>query len=181
MTNHFDSKGGPQNIAQGDHAIGQQNNYGMSPEEAAKLARELLAPLQGQLSVKDEQIKALTTEAITALSKTDAPAASINAALQALMQGDTSKAQAVFAEMLHSKEAEARQAFKEAAAAARHLGALAFMNNPKEALAACQKAVLFDPDNADGKNMLTALLLRGGLMPPEEAALMILALRSARR
>ena len=24
MTNHFDSKGGPQNIAQGDHAIGKQ-------------------------------------------------------------------------------------------------------------------------------------------------------------
>ncbi|MCW5213357.1 hypothetical protein VU04_10660, partial [Desulfobulbus sp. TB] len=35
---------------------------------AGEVARELLAPLQGQLQAKDEQIKALT-EAITALSK----------------------------------------------------------------------------------------------------------------
>ena len=175
MDNHFDSKGGPQNIGIGNGAIGQQNNYGMSSEEAAKLARELLAPLQGQLSAQDQQIKALT-EAITALSKTGAPAASLNAALQALRQGDMSKAQAISAEVLHSKEAEARQACKEAAAAARHLGALAFMNNPTEAFAACQKAVLLDPDNADGKNMLTALLLRGWFMPPEEAVRVMLAL-----
>ena len=152
----------------------------MSSEEAGKLAEKLLAPLQGQLSAQDQQIKALT-EAITALSKTVGPAARLHAALQALRQGDMSKAQAIFAEVVHSKEAEARQACKEAAAAARHLCALAFMNNPKEALAACQKAVLFDPDNADSRNMLTALILRGGVVPPEEAALMMLALKSARR
>jgi tetratricopeptide (TPR) repeat protein len=152
MNNTFDSKGGEQNIAQGNqspaiHAGGNVAvTYGMSPEDAGKLARELLGP---QLAVKDEQIKALT-EAITALSKTGAPVKSINAALQELEQGNTDKAKAIFAEVLRSKEAEGRQANKEAAAAARHLGALAYMNNPKEALAAYQKAVQLDPDNADG-------------------------------
>lgn len=29
--NQFDSKGGTQPIAQGDHPIGQQNNYGIPP------------------------------------------------------------------------------------------------------------------------------------------------------
>jgi len=75
-------------------ADGNVTVNGMSPEDAARLAEKLLVPLQGQLEAKDQQIKALT-EAITALSKTGAPAASIEAALQALEQGDTAKAQAV--------------------------------------------------------------------------------------
>ncbi|MGR0480186.1 MAG: tetratricopeptide repeat protein [Candidatus Electronema sp. V4] len=197
MGDTFDSKGGEQNIAQGDHATGKHENvtqemrgdgnifsgtgdvtvtYGMSPEEAAKLARELLGP---QLAVKDQQIKALT-EAITALSKTGAPAASINDALQALQQGDTAKAQAIFAEVLRSKEAEGRKANTEAAEAARHLGALAFMNNPKEALAAYQKAVQLDPDNADGWNWLGILLGRTGeLVQAEAACRKVLALGEA--
>ncbi len=137
--------------------------------DAGKLARELLAPLQGQLAAKDEQIKALT-EAITALSKTGAPAASINDALQALKQGDTAKAQAVFAEVLRTKEAEGKQATKEAAAAARHLGALAYMHDTNGALAAYRKAVELDPDNADGWNMLAALFFRTGELAQAEAA-----------
>ncbi|WP_420208481.1 tetratricopeptide repeat protein [Candidatus Electronema sp. JC] len=136
---------------------------------ASKLAEKLLAPLQGQLQSKDEQIKALT-EAITALSKTAASTASINDALQELEQGHTAKAQAIFAEVLRSKEAEGRQANKEAAAAARHLGALAFMNDTKAALAAYQKAVQLDPDDADGWNMLGHLLFRTGELAQAEAA-----------
>jgi tetratricopeptide (TPR) repeat protein len=150
----------------------------VQPVDAAKLARELVGP---QLEAKDEQIKALT-EAITALAKADAPAKSINDALQALQQGDTAKAQAIFAEVLRSKEAEGRQANKEAAAAACHLGALAYMNNPKEALAAYQKAVQLDPDNADGWNMLGRLLTRTGkLAQAEEAYRKVLALGEARQ
>ncbi|MCW5205873.1 tetratricopeptide repeat protein [Desulfobulbus sp. F5] len=144
--------------------------------DANKLARELVGPLQGQLEAKDQQIKALT-EAITALSKTGAPAASINAALQALQQGDTAQAQAIFAEVLRSKEAEGKQANKEAAAAAMHLGALAFMNNPKEALIAYQKAVELDPDNAEGWNQLGHLFHRTGeLAQAEDAYRKVLAL-----
>ncbi|CAK8720499.1 MAG: TPR repeat-containing protein [Candidatus Electronema aureum] len=197
MGDTFDSKGGEQNIAQGDHATGKQENvtqevrgdgnifsntgnvtvtYGMSSEEVVKMARELV---RQQLEAKDEQNKALT-EAITALSKTGASAASINDALQALQQGHTAKAQAIFAEVLRSKEAEGQKANTEAAAAARHLGALAYMNNPKEALAAYQKAVQLDPDNADGWNMLGLLLVRKEeLAQAEDAFRKVLALGEA--
>ncbi len=149
---------------------------------AGKVAEQLYAQLDTkdqQLSAKDEQIKALT-EAITALSKTGAPAASINDALQALEQGHTAKAQAIFAEVLRSKEAEGRTANKEAAAAARHLGALAYMNNPKEALLAYRKAVELDPDNAEGWNHLGLLLWRTGeLIQAEDAYHKVLALGKA--
>ncbi|MGB5687487.1 MAG: hypothetical protein WBM35_16885 [Candidatus Electrothrix sp.] len=102
----------------------------VQPVDAGRVAEKLLAPLQGQLEAKDEQIKALT-EAITALSKADAPAASINDALQALEKGDTAKAQAIFAEV-KTKETEGAAAYKEAAAAVRHLDALAFLEIPYE-------------------------------------------------
>ncbi len=198
MNDHYTNTGGEQNIAQGDHAIGKQVNnyfrrllgrifttgnqspaigvgrdvavnYGMSPEDTARLAEKLLAPLQGELAAKNEQIKALT-EAIAALSKTDAPAASINAALQALEQGNTAKAQAVFAEVLKTKEAEGKQANKKAAAAARHLGALAYLHDTNGALTAYRKAVELNPDNAEGWNQLAALFLRTGELAQAEAA-----------
>lgn len=41
MDNQFDSKGGEQNVGQGDHAIGQQNNCGIPPEVFAHYAKEL--------------------------------------------------------------------------------------------------------------------------------------------
>ncbi|MCI5139004.1 MAG: hypothetical protein D3922_11460, partial [Candidatus Electrothrix sp. AR1] len=45
MNNQFESKGRDQNVAQGDRGIGQQNNYGISPEvfaqQVAKYAKEL--------------------------------------------------------------------------------------------------------------------------------------------
>jgi tetratricopeptide (TPR) repeat protein len=257
MGDTFDSKGGEQNIAQGDHATGKQENvtqelrgdgnissgtgnvtvnqvlplkprtaviaavlaagllgtgfagwhwfapptqsistkgnqapaihaggnvavtYGMSSEEAVKLARELVGPLQGELAAKNKQIKALT-EAITALTKADAPAKSINAALQELEKGNTAQAQAIFAEVLRSKEAEGQKANKEAAAAARHLGALAFKDDTKGALAAYQKAVVLDPDNAEGWIWLGILLEHTGeLAQAEEAYRKVLALAEA--
>jgi tetratricopeptide (TPR) repeat protein len=139
------------------------------PIDAAKLAEKLMEPLQGELATKNEQIKALTA-AITALSKADAPASRIDEALQALQRGDAKQAQAIFAEELKTKEAKGCAANKEAAAVARHLGALAYMNNTKEALAAYQKAVELDPDNADGWNGLGNLLLRTGELAQAEMA-----------
>ncbi len=202
MNDTFNSKDGEQNIAQGRNAIGKQINnffcrllgristqgsnspaiqaggnvavtYGLSADDAVKLAKELAA---GQLAAKDEQIKALT-EAITALARTGAPAANIQAAEQALQHGDTEKAKAIFAEVLKTKEAEGKQAIKEAAAAARHLGALAFLHDTNGALAAYRKAVELAPDNADGWNMLGHLLRRTGeLTQAEDAYHKVLAL-----
>lgn len=141
----------------------------VQPVDAAKLAVKLLEPLQGQLQAKDEQIKALT-EAITALSKTDAPAKDINDALQKLEKGNTAQAQAIFAEVLKAKEAAGVAANKEAAAAARHLGALAYLSNPKEALLSYQKAVQLDPDDAEGWNMLGVRFDRTGELTQAEEA-----------
>ncbi|CAK8724529.1 hypothetical protein LDFHOB_14540 [Candidatus Electronema aureum] len=150
--------------------------------DAGKTAERLFAQLDvkdRQIADKDQQLKALT-EAVTALTKADAPAKSINAALQELEQGNTAKAQAIFAEVLRSKEAEGKQANKEAAAAARHLGALAFESDTKAALAAYQKAVQLDPDNAKGWNQLATLCLRTGeLTQAEEAYRKVLALGKA--
>ena len=133
-------------------------------KEAAAAARHLnaLAFLSGTKAgltaqQEDEQIKVLT-EAITALSKANVPARRINAALHALEQGDTTPAQAIFAEVLKTKEDEVQKAEKEAAATARHLGALASLNNTEEAVEAYRKAVKFDPDNAEGWSMLGHLL-----------------------
>jgi tetratricopeptide (TPR) repeat protein len=146
---------------------------------AGKVAERLYAQLDTkdqQLSVKDEQIKSLT-EAITALAQADAPAKDINAALRALERGDTKEAKTIFAEVLRSKEAEGQKANKEAAAAARHLGALAYLNDTKAALATYLKAVQLDPDNAEGWNRLGNLLRRTGkLMQAEEAYYKVLTL-----
>ncbi|MCI5113264.1 MAG: hypothetical protein D3912_00250, partial [Candidatus Electrothrix sp. AX1] len=106
-----------------DRALSAWNSY-MDKEKviavnAGEVARDLLAPLQGQLEAKDEQIKALT-EAIQALSKADAPTKDINVALRALEQGNTKQAKAIFAQVLQSKETQGEQAIKEAAAAAQH-------------------------------------------------------------
>ncbi|CAK8720504.1 MAG: TPR repeat-containing protein [Candidatus Electronema aureum] len=150
--------------------------------DAGKTAERLFAQLDvkdRQIADKNQQLKALT-EAITALSKTGAPVKSINEALQELEQGNTTQAQAIFAEVLRSKEAEGQKANKEAAAAARHLGALAYMNDTKAALAAYQKAVQLDPDNAAGWTWLGHLFCRTGeLAQAEEAYRKVLALAEA--
>ncbi len=81
--------------------------------------------------------------------------------------------------MLKTKEAEGQQANKEAAAAARHLGALAYMNDTKTALAAYRKAVQLDPDNATGWNGLELLLQRtGGLAKAEKIHKKVLAVNN---
>ncbi|MCI5191229.1 MAG: tetratricopeptide repeat protein, partial [Candidatus Electrothrix sp. AS4_5] len=166
-----------------DRALVAWNSY-MDKEKviavnAGELAREMVGPLQGQLQAKDEQIKALT-ETIQALTKADAPAKEINLALRALERGDTKQAKAIFAQVLRTKEAQGKKANKEAAAAARHLGALAYMNDTKAALVHYRKAVQLDPDNADGWNMLGNLLQRTGeLVQAEEAYQKVLALADA--
>jgi tetratricopeptide (TPR) repeat protein len=78
-------------------------------------------------------VKSLT-EAVNAISQSGAPQANIKAALQELATGDTAKAKAIFSEIVERKAAEGKAANLEAAAAARHLGTLAYLNDPLEAL-----------------------------------------------
>jgi tetratricopeptide (TPR) repeat protein len=148
------------------------NREQFAKEVAAQVAAIILAREPG-----GQEAGEAAAEAVTALPKVDVPASRIDEALQALQRGDAKQAQAIFAEVLKTKEAqgraankEARAANKEAAAAARHLGALAYMNNTKEALAAYQKAVELDPDNANGWNQLGLLLDLTGELAQAEAA-----------
>jgi tetratricopeptide (TPR) repeat protein len=114
------------------------------------------------------------TEAVQALSierdKPDAPAG-IDEALALLSKGETGAAEAVFQEVKEHRKAE------EAAAAARHIGALAFLHDTEKALAAYHEAVDLDSDNADGWNRLGHLLYRtGDIDDAEQAFMRVLAL-----
>ena len=145
-----------------------------------KLAEMVAAKVVSKLSPSEagaQDVRKAMTEAITALPKADAPAKSIDAALRALEHGDAKQAQAIFAEVLQTKEAEGKKANKEAAAAARHLGALAFLHDTKAALAAYHKAVELDPENAEGWNKLGHLFKRTGeLTKAKDAYNKVLAL-----
>ncbi len=120
------------------------------------------------------------TEAVQALSnerdRPDAPAG-IDEALALLAKGETGAAEAVFQGVKERRKAEGAEAFKEAAAATRHIGALAFLHDTDKALAAYREAVDLDPDNAVGWNQLGHLLRRtGDLDDAEQAYRRVLAL-----
>ena len=111
-----------------------------------------------------QQIRQLTI-AISALaeqrSEPDAPPG-ISDALEELSRGETDAAEALFAEILERKKAEGKDSLKEAAAAARHIGALAYLHDTDKALSAYNQAAELDPDDPDGWNMLGRLRRRVG-------------------
>ena len=117
-----------------------------------------------ELREKDEQIQELT-KAVEALEeqrrKPEAPPG-IDAALKQLAQGETESAEAIFGQVLERKKAEGEDASKEAAAAARHIGALAYLHDTQKALSAYAQAVDLDPEDPDGWNMLGHLRDRVG-------------------
>jgi protein O-GlcNAc transferase len=146
----------------------------VDPEQLAESLAKKFGSKQAQfyeeqLQIKDDQIKALS-ESLTALSKAPLAAKTINHAFQALEQGNPNEAKSIFAEIAENKSAEGRKANKEAAAAFRHMGALAFLTDTQEALEAYRKAVDKDPDNADGWNQLGHLLTRIGKLNESEQA-----------
>ncbi|MDD2816224.1 MAG: tetratricopeptide repeat protein [Thiotrichaceae bacterium] len=140
-----------------------------SPRYIAKLVNILLHRDQAALDMKDKQIEALT-EALTALSKTNAPPQVIDEAFAALEKGDSSKAQAIFKKISEEKLAEGKAALKEAATAARHQGALAFQENTQEALQAYRRVVELEPESVEDWNRLGILLERIGELSEAEQA-----------
>ena len=85
----------------------------------------------GELSTKDEEIGALTkaVEALAKTARTPNPPPGIDDALARLKDGDTEAAEEVLRQVKERRKAEGEAAFKEAAAAARHIGALAFLHD----------------------------------------------------
>ena len=130
-----------------------------------------------------QQIRQLTI-AVSALleqrSEPDKPPG-IDDALEQLSRGETDAAEALFAEILERKKAEGKASLKEAAAAARNIGALAYLHDTDKALSAYTQAVELDPDDPEGWNMLGRLRLRvGNLQGAEEACERVLALGNRR-
>ena len=80
--------------------------------------------------------------------------------LPSCRQGHTAAAETIFEAVLARKAAEGQAANQQAAAAARHLGALAFLHDKEKALIAYRRAVALDPANAEGWNQLGHLLLQ---------------------
>jgi protein O-GlcNAc transferase len=143
----------------------------------AEAVSDAIAGLRKELDGKDlreqeyqDQIKALT-ETVQALAKQqDAPG--VKEALAALAQGRTEAAKAIFAKTVEkaAEGAAGAAANREAAEAARHLGALAFLDNTEEALRWYRRAVELDPANTDGWNQLGHVYRRTGQLDQAEAA-----------
>jgi len=132
---------------------------GISGDEINQIVQTLLSKHQTDLQNKDEQIKALTT-AIQDLSTGNVVGsrAQIDAALEALKNGNTELAKQRFIDTAQQGEQHAQQT----AEAYRNLGALTFNDNTQQSLDAYRRATQLDPDNADGWNQLGHLFDRVG-------------------
>ena len=125
--------------------------------------KEVIKTLQNtyreELREKGEEIQALK-KAVEALTKQKGPG--IREALRELKEGRPGAAEAIFEQILERKKAEGEAASKEAAAVARHIGALAYLHDTQKALSAYAEAVAFDPEDPDGWNRLGLLQKRLG-------------------
>lgn len=99
------------------------------------------------------------------------PAASaLGEAAQALAAGRRDAAEALFRDILDRDTAEGEAAYGRAATAARHLGDMAYPTDAAKALADYRQAVILDPGNPEGWNMVGLLLQRAGEMDEAEQA-----------
>ncbi|HXV73367.1 MAG TPA: tetratricopeptide repeat protein, partial [Sphingomonadales bacterium] len=89
-------------------------------------------------------------------------------ALGALLEGDVAKAEALFADLLAENESQGSKFYAEAAAAARHLGALAFFTDTDKAVRAYSKAAELAPENLEGWMQLGRLQERTGKVAEAE-------------
>jgi tetratricopeptide (TPR) repeat protein len=126
-----------------------------------------------QYQDREQNLTELLKDAVKALAdkQRDSDASAIEVALAQLKDGKTELAKQIFRGVLDQKKLEGKKSTLEAASAARHLGALAFLTNNEEALEAYRQAVLLDPDNLEGQNQLAAVLVRSGELKEAEAVL----------
>lgn len=153
----------------GTHTAGRDIRVGMDPaviaerwvEEREARVNERFS-FERQLEERDAEITALR-DAVDALKQEPSESTeSIDAALAQLEDGDTAAAEAIFTRIKDARRNEGEAALKDAAAAARHLGALAYLHDTEKALAAYGEAVELDPDNPEGWNWLGLANMRLG-------------------
>ena len=136
----------------------------VAAKEAAATHEARAAELGRALTEGQEERKALRA-AVAALAdkaeEADAPP-EIDQALAALAKGQTEQAEQIFGEIVARKAAEGAVANREAAEAARHLGALAYLDNTQKAMKAYQTATELDPDDTWSWILLGRLYQRAG-------------------
>jgi tetratricopeptide (TPR) repeat protein len=127
------------------------------------------ADMPGLKQLIREQLAEAVEALATIRGQKDAPPG-INQAFGLLKQGNPKAAEKIFQEIEEKKTAQGKTANKQAAAAARHIGALAYLHDTRKALNAYRRATRLDPSNMEGWNMLGALLMRTGALSDAEAA-----------
>ena len=135
---------------------------GPNQEQVAAIVRQVLAEARPPASPAQERA---VGEAVAAAQRGAAQGnATLQQALDLLKANRIAEAEAKFRAVADEKAAQISQDKKDAAAAYRHLGAIAGLRDPKKALDAYERALEFDPD--DLQSLLRAgeiLVDRGNL------------------
>jgi tetratricopeptide (TPR) repeat protein len=124
-------------------------------------AKEHAAELERTLAEEREALRAAVQALADKAREPDAPP-KVEQALALLPEGRTAEAEAIFAEIVERKQVEGMAALQEAAAAARHLGALAYLDSTQKAIEAYATATRLDPDHVWSWILLGRLHLRAG-------------------
>ncbi|MDQ3795999.1 MAG: hypothetical protein M3294_00055, partial [Pseudomonadota bacterium] len=148
--------------------------------ESPARAQAQLASLEQQNEVWKQQAHG-ALQALADLRGRKDSGPGVSEALACRKQGKTKKAEDVFQTIAQRNEAHIAAHSKKAAAAYRHLGALAFLKNSQKALHAYRRATEIDPYNAIGWSQLASVFLRhnGRLSQASTAICRVLA-RKAR-
>ena len=138
----------------------------------AASAETRLAAVETERARDLEEIKALhsAVAALAAKAEGPDPPPGIDKALAMLNEGKTGDAEKIFAGILERKQAEGATALKEAAEAARHLGALAYLNDTRKAIEAYATATKDDPGDTWSWIFLGRLRAQAGDLAAAEQA-----------
>ncbi|HMU50410.1 MAG TPA: hypothetical protein PKA13_11600, partial [Geminicoccaceae bacterium] len=136
-------------------------------EGLVKEAQAGMAELAERAKADAATIAALNA-AIEALAERKGPG--IREALELLTKGDAAAAETIFQKVRDSRVAEGVAANHEAAEAARHLGALAYLSDTQKALAAYRDAAALDPGDVWTWIFIGRLERRLGRLEAAEAA-----------
>ena len=88
--------------------------------------------------------------------------ATVQEAISLLEKGDTARAEDILRRHLESQRLAGRNALREAAATARHLGAFVYLHDTGKALESYREAVVLDPEALEGWFELGDVALRAG-------------------
>ncbi|HRB14919.1 MAG TPA: tetratricopeptide repeat protein [Nitrospira sp.] len=129
--------------------------------EVRKHEEDLEESVDKKADEKLQQIKE-AIDALKELAKASAPRKqpAIKDALEQLKDGNADLAMQTFQEVLDQQKSVGKSAYKEAAAAAMHIGHLASATNSEKAIPAFRQATELEPDSSEAWNQLANALQR---------------------